>query len=1670
MNSFGRSLAVIVGIDRYENGIPSLHTAVNDARALRRTLRCKFGYETWLLLNRRATLGGLRRLLESELPGALTDQDRLLFYFAGHGISTDGDGGPVGFVIPQDARQNEAQTFLPMTELHDALVGLPCRHLLVILDCCFAGAFRWASPTRNVKVLPERLRRERYERFVSYPAKQLITSTYHNQKALDVLYGEPLGARGSRGSHSPFARSLLEALGGAGDRVYPASDGLLKGDNVITATELYSYLRDTVEPAAEKGNHSQTPGLWPLPNHDRGEYVFLLVGEDELKLEKAPALTEEQNPYRGLKPFGEEDEQLFFGRAKVADALEQKVRASPLTVVVGASGTGKSSLVKAGLFPRLHRGGREWELLPVIRPGGAPLEALAKLRPEAEPQQPPPANWGRDATALAAALGRRLAGLGDAKLVLVVDQLEELVTVCQEASERTQFLRLIDEALAAHAERLRVIYTVRSDFETRLSALATGGLWDKARFIITPMTREEYREVIVGPAAVKVLYFEPPSLVEKLLDEVVQMPGALPLLSFTLSEMYVHYVRRGGNEGRALEEEDYQLLGGVIGSLRHRADAEYGRLGGEGQPAATSAPGDTRRKETPSQATMRRVMLRMVSFEGGELARRRLSESERDHLDPAENERVKEVVNRLQEARLLVGDVASDDAPYVEPAHDALVRGWDRLGDWMQEEQDRLPLHRRITQATGEWKKANDRGLLWHNDPRLPQARKQLADEPNWLNKHESGFVSESIRQKRNDRLRLGATVVAAVIIFAVSVWFLWGIIVRETSAGTRQRAERLYNDSHSEAARQEPQRAMLLAGKALETTDEKDSRLDTYKLRALHLTAARAPLSVLNLPRRLSRVRFSPDRGKLVGVTDGLEIEVWDVKAQRHLRSSAGLNHTFNSALVTSADARGETLGPTFSPDGTVVAALLNEKSGGATALHLVAWKPETGETLFNVPAELPQHEKGYVATQPRSLSFTADGSAIVVSTLVKTARYQLTAFDSSTGRQFKYPAPVETAVVFRDEGGFGFPLSPDAGRNWAIVVTNQEGRHEARVVDVKTGLPVPLLGRPPRHKERITSAVFSGDGGRILTATRVTDESSGTGLAAETKDIILHLWDVATGTERLTSPPISQGVVGGVSRDGMKVLLADEENNQFHVWSMDEDSIIPTDFVTPSGKSRALALSEDGAYFVTSSANHTIEVWDSATQRPLREPLSVGRDIIRAELSKDGRTLQAVSPDGSVTEWDLRGISPQAVVGSGLFPGQGHDAAAAAFSPDRKSLLILSSRSEEPQLTPEGEPEPPSEDREWMQLWDVQTLQPRWPQAVRIDAWGTAPPEIRFSGDGRSILLNWSVRSEGVNLVQLWDASSGKLLREVREADVEQAAVSKDSGRIVGKRRNAQGWRVESWPVEQAAAGPSVLHETLAGDFAFLDLSRHGDYYLFIPRGSTAFNYTSLAVWDSKANRQVPFNLNFESHEAARLIATLFGRAEEIKTAGDGLTAVLGPGASIKVEHDPSGGTGTRVYDVTSGQPVVPPAGSRRHYEQLFFSDDARWIVTWEGKAQTAQVWEARSGLPVTEELWHKSEPVAAAFSADRQNLLTLTRDGVLRSWPIFFFRGPGKPAWLARAGEILTGSRWVEDGNKVMPTHYTDYPRQRADFFSEVRRAAQAGDAAAEYVLRRWAEGRD
>lgn len=136
-NGFSRNLAFIIGINNYKNGISPLKTAVNDAKKLVETLREKHGYQVWICLDEVATLSSLNQLLEKTLPEQVSENDRLLFYFAGHGVALNGDDGPAGYLIPQDAKQGDTDSYLPMTKLHDALNKLTCRHFLGILDCCF---------------------------------------------------------------------------------------------------------------------------------------------------------------------------------------------------------------------------------------------------------------------------------------------------------------------------------------------------------------------------------------------------------------------------------------------------------------------------------------------------------------------------------------------------------------------------------------------------------------------------------------------------------------------------------------------------------------------------------------------------------------------------------------------------------------------------------------------------------------------------------------------------------------------------------------------------------------------------------------------------------------------------------------------------------------------------------------------------------------------------------------------------------------------------------------------------------------------------------------------------------------------------------------------------------------------------------------------------------------------------------------------------------------------------------------------------------------------------------------------------------------------------------------------------------------------------------------------
>jgi len=780
IEGFNRSLAILVAIDRYGDGVPELQTPVADAEELAHVLSRDHGFETEIWANEKATLAGLRALLAA-LKARVGSEDRVLFYFAGHGIAMDGDGGPEGFVLPQDSTRSSTDRYLPMVELHSTLSALTCRHMLVVLDCCFAGAFRWAG-FRHLVLAPENLHRERYEWFTQDAAWQAIASAAHNQKALDVASEQPLGKRGDDRKHSPFASALIRGLKGAADQA-AAGDA---GDGVITATELYLFLEKELLPTTKDGPR-QTPILWPLRKHERGQFVFLVPGMT-LALPSGPTLDADANPWRGLRPYEARHAELFFGRGAVTKKLVGHVAGNALTIVTGPSGSGKSSLVRAGLVPRMAERGSH---AIVVRPGPTPFANLARALNErlALTEAISEAALRSDPPRLTAELQDRL---HSGHLLLVIDQAEELITMNRNERVMKDYLTLIARLLSQKAPTLRIVFTIRSDFEPQFAQSSLGKQWTAARFLIPPMTQDELRRVIEGPAAVKVMRFEHEGLVDHLVNEVIQMPGALPLLSFALSEMYAHYLKRHGDD-RCIASVDYDALqGGVTGSLRVRANE------------VVDGVSDAHR------LTARRVLERLVSVESGEYARRRAPRRELTSHDAAERSRIEEVLLRLDEARLIVFDDVDGEA-YLELAHDALIFGWDRLRTWVRQDALKVAALRRLTRDAVEWARSpkESAGLLWSDAARLRVVQELQSEASPGLNAEEFAFAQASAKRARRNRVVRGVTVTALAVLAVGASAFAY---ISETQR-TRSESIRLSLTSQQAAA---VDQSLLLAAAAM--------------------------------------------------------------------------------------------------------------------------------------------------------------------------------------------------------------------------------------------------------------------------------------------------------------------------------------------------------------------------------------------------------------------------------------------------------------------------------------------------------------------------------------------------------------------------------------------------------------------------------------------------------------------------------------------------------------------------------------------------------------------------------------------------------------------------------------------------------------------------------------
>jgi hypothetical protein len=745
--AFDRSVAIVLGVNDYQRGVPRLKTAVADADALAAVLEVQHGFTTLVRRDTEVTCASVRALFDRDLAarigGELTERDRLLVYFAGHGVSMSSDRGPEGWLLLADADAADPRSFFAMSELRASISALPCRHVMIILDCCFAGSFRWSSPPCDRSV-GARVYRESLERFVRHRAWQVLVSAGHDQAALDAVASgrvrspsaESIGAlatlRIETEAHSPFAAALLRGLQGAADYT---------GDGLIVATELELYVRDAVERATRI---QQTPQLHKLDEHDRGEFVFQ-VPDAMLALEPAPALSLTACPYQGLRPYGAAERDRFFGRGLAIAALVDRVKTRPLTVVLGRSGAGKSSLMAAGLVPVLRDTGH-WTVVEA-RPGPATEDSLrdAIAVPEGTGLAP--------GSTLLDRITAWLSAHPSGQLCLAIDQAEGLMMVAgAEACART--LADLAQALEAHGSRLRVVLALRSEFEPVFRASALGPLWAAGVFPVPAMAHHELREIIEQPARSAELTFDPPALVDTLIDEVLQAPGGLPLLSFALRELYVRCAER--NRDRLLTESDYADMGRLSGALAQRASQLLNELVAQ---------------DRAYEATARRVFLRMVISHDDEWVRRRVHRDELEYADRADDQRVTTLLQTFRDARLIVHDKGE-----WEPAHDWLVRGWPVLATWrVRFGAKAFALQFDLGEAANRWHRHKRAAQLWTDDPRLPDARNALRAPDCWLNARERAFLAASVHRRR---LRVGA-VVAALGVIALGALGIWDLYYR---------------------------------------------------------------------------------------------------------------------------------------------------------------------------------------------------------------------------------------------------------------------------------------------------------------------------------------------------------------------------------------------------------------------------------------------------------------------------------------------------------------------------------------------------------------------------------------------------------------------------------------------------------------------------------------------------------------------------------------------------------------------------------------------------------------------------------------------------------------------------------------------------------------------------
>ena len=1008
-----------------------------------------------------------------------------------------------------------------------------------------------------------------------------------------------------------------------------------------------------------------------------------------------------RNPYKGLAAFQQIDAGDFFGREALRDQIVAELATRRLVAVVGPSGSGKSSVVKAGVVPALQRGGIEgsgrWFFTEMV-PAASPFEELeaALLRVAIDPSTPIIEQLRSDAGGLARVVEEVLPE-GDGQLVLVIDQFEEVFTLVPESGTRRRFLRSLLSAVGSDESRLRVVLTLRADFFDQPLLHPDFAEALKAGLVtVTPLTGEELERAIVEPGRRVGVSFEP-GLVGDIVSDVVDQVGALPLLQYALTQLFDRRVEA------VLTRDGYRSLGGVAGALGMRAEDVFVGI------------------DEPERDVARQVFLRLVTLgEGTGDTRRRVLRDELDALS-ADPTTVALVLDTFGHQRLIAFD--RDPAtrrPTVEVAHEALLREWTRLREWIDSGRSDVRMQRRLSQSASEWEEAGHDASFLLTGARLGQAESWMEGSDVALTDVESDYMAASLDRRRAEeaderaraereralerrsvlRLRVLVGVLAAGVLVAAGLsWFAFDQRGEAQAQARQARAQSLATASVADLDT-DPELSLLLALEGARISREAGEEVLPEIVDALHrsLTSVRSIFSAIDttagdiapdgseivLGRGSDAVVFDPITGVVIRTLTGHDgavrqatfspdgehiatasadgsVRIWDAESGLFLRRMG--------------DHPGGASGLSYSPSGERLASfgvdqavrIWDTDTGDSTAsfqslsgVNGIAWTPDSEMLALSAGGVIViDASDGARITElgglegAAGLAFSPDGGTLAVGRFEGIV--ELWDFDpEATSEQ---PAEVLTG---HSDFVFGLTYAEDGE---ILLSAGDDG--QVLVSDLETGEVLSM----PGHTAGVRWIRLSPDGRSVLTTsrdgvTRLSDISpagshewhtieidqpafgiqlspDGTMLgAANGQD--LHLWDV---TDPGSAEPLP--IAESVTSARLQGIWLDSDWNRIFgvttgaavaVWDRDTGSRIADLGVNLLG---FVATSRDGEMVAVQVGSTEIQIWDVATAELIRSwPADlgdIGDETAFMELNADSSLLAVGTPTGLIRVWNV-------------------------------------------------------------------------------------------------------------------------------------------------------------------------------------------------------------------------------------------------------------------------------------------------------------------------------------------------------------------------------------------------------------------------------------------------